>query len=66
MGKTQHDLIASPRPKLIAATILALLISYALGSWAINSGSYWEYAGCILFLIVALKCVIYFIKPPRQ
>lgn len=59
---TKKETLLNTRSKTIIAALAALLISYGLGSWAIDSGSYWAYGGCILFLIIAVKLFIQAIK----
>ena len=35
-----------------------LLLAYAFGSWAVDSGSLWHYLGAIVFFILTVKALI--------
>lgn len=47
---------------LLLATVLELLIAYGLGSWALDSGSWWLYLFTVIFLIGGIKNFVNLIK----
>ena len=47
------------KPKAgIAVGVILLVLSYALGSRALDTGSYWEYLGCLVALIFSIKFIV--------
>ena len=43
------------RPTLIFSGVVGLILAYAIGSRAIDTGSYWQYLGCLVFLALSIK-----------
>jgi len=63
MSESLWGIKMSDNRAVIAVLIfVALGISYAFGSWAIDSGSYWHYLDALVAFIIALKLVGIFIK----
>jgi len=50
----EHKLMQNKWYFFVIALVF-LSISYGFASWAINSGSLWQYALCIVFLVWAVK-----------
>jgi hypothetical protein len=46
------------QPKLVVSGVVGLLIAYALASRAIDTGSWWEYLGCFVFLVLGAKLLV--------
>ncbi len=36
-----------------------LLLAYAIGSRALDTGSYWEYLGCVVALAFSIKFIVH-------
>lgn len=47
---------------LAVAGVLILWLSYAFGSLAINTGSYWHYLACLVLLVMGVKTLIRSVK----
>ena len=54
------------RPSLVVFGLIKLGLSYLLVSLAINSGSLWEYALAIFFLIAGLSDLIRSLKASKK
>jgi hypothetical protein len=50
------------RLSLILYGAVSIVISYGLGSWAIDTGSFWLYLGCLVFLVVGIRLFIQALK----
>lgn len=50
--------VANKKQTLIVSAAAGLILAYALGSRAIDTGSYWEYLGCLVFLALAVRLLI--------
>lgn len=53
----QHSLIG-----LLLTTVVELGITYGLGSWALDTGSWWLYLFTLIFLIGSVKNFVNLIK----
>ncbi|HTE22369.1 MAG TPA: hypothetical protein VK674_05000 [Candidatus Limnocylindria bacterium] len=42
--------------------VIALVLAYAFGSLAVDSGSYWHYLGAVVSVIVAIKLFVRIVK----
>jgi hypothetical protein len=53
-----------PTHKLMTGvgSIFGIILSYALVSRALSTGSYWQYLGGLVFLIFGIKLLIRFCK----
>lgn len=49
---------AKNRSALIFSGAVGLILAYAIGSKAIDSGSYWQYLGCVVFLFLSFKLLV--------
>jgi hypothetical protein len=46
------------RPVLLVAGVIGLVLAYAIATRAIDTGSWWEYFGCLVFLVLGIKLII--------
>lgn len=53
------------RPALIGMALLGLVLAYALGSRAIDTGSWWEYLGTFLLLTISIRLAIHGVKAKK-
>jgi hypothetical protein len=51
---------------LVVIGIISLVIAYLLVSRAVNTGSWWEYFGAVVFLSIALNQFLNSIKLKRK
>lgn len=49
---------AKQQPRLFAKGVIGLILAYALGSRAIDTGSYWQYLGCLVFAFLGVKLLV--------
>lgn len=46
-------------PKILRIkSIVAIAVAYVLGSLAIDTGSWWQYLGCIVFLVFGVNFAV--------
>ncbi len=43
--------------KKLAFGVAFLLLAYISGSRALDTGSYWEYLACVVFLVLGIKFI---------
>ncbi len=48
--------------KSLAIGAVFLLLAYLAGSRALDTGSYWEYLGCLVALIISIKFIVHSFK----
>lgn len=46
------------RPVLLLAGVVGVVLAYLLATRAIDTGSWWQYFGCLLFLVLGIKLII--------
>ena len=57
MRKKAQAAVNSQSGKVLAC-VVSLILSYVLGSRAIDTGSWWEYSGSATFFIIGVKYLI--------
>ena len=45
----------STKVKLTVLAVIGLILTYAFGTRAIDTGSYWQYLGCAVFLVLSIR-----------
>jgi hypothetical protein len=45
-------------PARLLSALIGLVLSYNLGTRAIDTGSYWQYLGCLVFLGLSISLII--------
>ncbi len=50
--------VANNRPALILSAAIGLVLSYSLATRAIDTGSYWQYLGCVVFLYLSIRLIL--------
>lgn len=53
------------RPALLIMAIVGLAFAYLLGSRAIDTGSYWQYLGTTILVILSLRLTYRSVKPKK-
>lgn len=46
------------RKTRLALAIIGLVLAYALGTRAIDTGSYWQYFGCLVFIVLSIRLIM--------
>ncbi len=54
------------RAALIIEAVVALILSYAAGSRALDTGSYWEYLACVVFLGFGIKFIAHVFRKRHE
>ncbi len=55
----------SPNPKKLVIGLVFLVLAYIAGSRALDTGSYWEYLGCLVALVLGIKFIVHAVRNHR-
>lgn len=55
MARLQTPDQFTSRPSLMAVGLVGLLLTYLLGSRAFDTGSWWQYFGTLLLLVLSVR-----------
>lgn len=50
------------RPSLLLMGVVGFLLAYLLGLRALDTGSYWQYLGTLILIVLGIKLIIRGIK----
>ena len=64
-NKVQQNKVIKRRSSHVIVGIVALAVSYIVGSRAFDTGSWWEYLATLILFIVGIKELIISIKPKQ-
>lgn len=53
------------RPALFVMGVIGFVLAYALTTRAIDTGSWWQYLGVLVLLIVGTRLIVRSIKPKK-
>lgn len=64
--KVDHTPWLHSRQALVVRAVIAFVLAYALGSKALDTGSYWQYLGTVIALIFGIKFIVQSFKHGKK